>query len=129
MGTANPPAVGSIAWHDLTVPDAAQIRDFYAEVVGWKSGAVDMGGYDDFTLAAPASGDAVAGVCHARGTNADIPPQWLMYVIVADVARSARRCTELNGRVLVPVRPLMGGQFCVIRDPAGAVCGLYQPGS
>ena len=24
-------------------------------------------------------------------------------------------------------RPLAGGRFCVIRDPAGAVCALYEP--
>lgn len=125
MSTSKP-AVGSIGWHDLTVPNAAAIRDFYAAVVGWKIEPVDMGGYDDFTLIAPASGDAVGGVCHARGANKDIPPQWLMYVIVADVDASAKACTKLGGSLVVPVRPLMGGRFCVIRDPAGAVCALFQ---
>ena len=28
---------GSIAWIDLTVPDATGIRDFYKDVVGWSA--------------------------------------------------------------------------------------------
>ena len=121
-----PPAVGSIAWRDLTVPDANSVRAFYEQVVGWKSSPVDLGGYNDFEMLQPASGQSVAGICHARGTNADIPPQWLMYVIVADVATAAIRCVELGGQVLIAPRPLSGGTFCVIRDPAGAVCALFQ---
>jgi predicted enzyme related to lactoylglutathione lyase len=74
----------------------------------------------------PAKGESVAGICHARGTNADIPPQWLIYIIVADVAASAARCVDLGGQVLVAPRPLSGGTFCVIRDPAGAICALFQ---
>ena len=122
------PAVGSIAWHDLTVPDAGSVRDFYEQVVGWKSSPVELGGYSDFEMLQPASGESVAGICHARGSNADIPPQWLIYIIVADVAASAARCVELGGQVIIAPRPLSGGTFCVIRDPAGAVCALFQTG-
>ncbi len=120
------PAVGSIAWRDLTVPDAESVRSFYEQVVGWKSRPVDLGDYRDFEMLQPASGECTAGICHSRGTNADIPPQWLIYIIVADVAASASRCVELGGQILVAPRPLSGGTFCVIRDPAGAVCALFQ---
>ncbi len=120
------PAIGSIGWHDLTVKAAPKVRDFYAKVVGWKTGAIDMGGYEDFTMHEPASGECVAGVCHARGANSDLPPQWMMYVIVADVARAARIAVKHGGKVVVKPRAVMGGRFCVVRDPAGAVCGLYQ---
>ena len=103
-----------------------QISDIH---VGWKSEPVDMGGYSDFTMIAPGSGDGVAGICHARGSNADVPPQWLLYFVVEDVERSARTCTERGGELLVGPRPLSGGRFCVIKDPAGAVCALYCPPS
>ena len=29
--------------------------------------------------------------------------------------------------IVVPVRGLAGGKFCVIRDPAGSMAALYQP--
>jgi hypothetical protein len=127
MSQSGSPKVGTIGWHDLTVSNAAAVRDFYQAVVGWRPEPVDMGGYSDFNLLSPTTGEAVAGVCHARGENAGVPPQWLMYVVVEDVDRSASKCVELGGAVVVGPKPLSGGHFCVIRDPAGAVCALFQP--
>ena len=128
MTESTPPA-GTIAWRDLTVPDAAAIRDFYARVVGWTPEPVDMGGYSDFNMLPAGSNEPEAGVCYARGSNADLPPVWLMYIVVDDVAWSAAECVRLGGSIVVPTRGLAGGRFCVIRDPAGAVCALYQPAS
>lgn len=125
----NTPPAGTIVWHDLTVPDAAALRDFYARVVGWRAETVNMGSYSDFSMLPPDGGDAAAGICYARGTNADLPPQWLMYIVVEDVEQSAEDCVKLGGAIVVPPRGLLGGRFCVIRDPAGAVCALYQPPS
>ena len=124
----NPPAPGSISWFDLTVPDAAVVRDFYMAVTGWKSAALDMGGYDDFCMNRPGDGETVAGICHARGANAGVPPQWLLYVTVADLDASAQKAGELGGAVIVPIRSAGEGRMCVIRDPAGAVLALYQAG-
>ena len=119
--------IGTVCWRDLTVEDADRIRDFYQSVVGWKSEPVDMGGYSDFNMIPPGSDEATVGICHARGSNADLPPQWLLYFVVADVDQSARKCQELGGGVMVEPRPLGGGRFCIIRDPAGAVCALFRP--
>lgn len=127
MGEPNEPRVGSIAWRDLTVENAEAVRDFYRAVTGWRFESVDMGGYEDFSMIAPGDGETVAGICHARGTNEDLPPQWLIYVVVEDVDRSARKCRELGGDVITGPRPLGGGRVCVVRDPAGAVAALYQP--
>ncbi len=127
MTNVTTPPVGTIVWMDLTVPDAEALRDFYAQVVGWESAPVQMGGYSDFTMVPPGVQDPVAGVCHARGENVDLPPQWLMYVVVEDVERSASECTRLGGQIIAGPRPLMGGLFCVMRDPAGAVCALFEP--
>ena len=118
------PSTGSIVWHDLTVPNAGEIRDFYAGVVGWESMEHDMGGYSDFGMNQPSGGDTVAGICHARGPNANLPAQWLIYIRVADVDASAERCRELGGTVLDGPREIGEERFCVIRDPAGAVAAL-----
>lgn len=117
---------GTIGWTDLTVGNAATIRDFYQAVVGWNSDDVDMGDYSDYVMLAPKDGTPVAGVCHARGSNADLPPVWLVYFVVADVAESSARCEDLGGEILVTPRGLSGGRFCVVKDPAGAICALYQ---
>jgi len=125
MSEPQKPEIGTIAWTDLTVPDAERIRDFYAEVTGWKPEPVAMGDYQDFNMTAPASGVAVAGVCHARGGNRDIPAAWMIYIVVEDVDRSAERVEELGGEVLLAPRGEQA-RFCIIRDPAGAVAALYQ---
>ena len=120
------PSVGALVWHDLTVENAEGLRDFYAAVVGWSAEDVPMGDYADYAMSTP-DGEAVAGVCHARGTNADIPPQWLTYVNVANVDASVRACEAGGGTIVAGPRGLMGGRFCVIRDPAGAVLALFEP--
>lgn len=117
---------GKIGWIDMTVEAAPAIRDFYREVVGWGHDEVSMGDYADYAMTTGA-GEAVSGICHARGSNADLPPGWLIYITVDDVEASAAACEANGGQLVVPVRDLAGGRFCVIRDPAGAVAALYQP--
>jgi hypothetical protein len=119
--------VGEILWQDLTIPNAIEIRDFYREVIGWNCVPEDMGGYDDFHMVVSPSGTSVAGICHARGVNADLPPVWLIYIAVEDVDASAQLCEDLGGQVVVQPRYMGNARFCVIRDPAGAICALYQP--
>ncbi|TQV75567.1 VOC family protein [Aliikangiella marina] len=115
---------GKIAWTDLTVADAQSIRDFYSNVVGWEPEAVRMGEYDDFNMVAPGSNEPSAGICHARGSNADLPPVWMIYITVDDLQKSLEECQRLGGKVLKP--PRENSQYAVIEDPAGAICTLYQ---
>lgn len=127
MSESEKPPVGAVAWRDLTVPDAERIRDFYRSVVGWRVQPVEMDGYSDFAMVVPATGEGVAGICHARGPNADMPPQWIVYIIVEDLDASMERCRASGGEVVSGPRDMGGARFCVIRDPAGAVAALYQP--
>ena len=117
---------GKIGWIDMTVEDATSVRDFYKAVVGWDHEDVTMGDYADFSMTTP-DGQAVAGICHARGSNADLPTGWLIYISVQDLEASVAACERNGGEVIVPVRGPVGGQFCVIRDPAGATAALFQP--
>ncbi len=119
--------VGKIGWIDITVDDATGLRDFYKEVVGWQVDEVSMGDYSDYSMAMPATSEAVTGICHARGSNADLRGGWLIYIVVEDVHASAAACTANGGKVIVEPRGLAGGQFCVIEDPSGATAALYQP--
>jgi len=117
---------GKIGWIDLTVPNAEAIRDFYQNVTGWTTSAVKMGDYQDFCVHPPGE-PPVAGICHARGENASMPPVWMIYIIVDDLEESIKRCLALGGKVRVPVREIgPSGRFCVIEDPAGALAGLFE---
>jgi predicted enzyme related to lactoylglutathione lyase len=127
MSETNQP-IGSVSWIDITIPKADELRSFYSSVVGWKSSELDMGGYRDFCMNLPGSGKTVAGICHARGENVDLPAQWLIYITVANVEKSAEQCVALGGKVLAGPRPMGGhGTVAVIQDPAGAVAALFEP--
>ena len=119
--------VGKVGWIDMTVENAEEVRDFYEAVVGLRAEDVSMGDYSDFNMTMPESGEPVCGVCHARGSNAELPSGWLVYFVVADVEASASACKAKGGKVLIPPRSLAGGRFCVIEDPGGATAALYQP--
>lgn len=128
MAETKKPEIGTMGWFDLTVPNADQVKEFYTSVVGWEPENVDMGGYNDYTMKTPESGTPVAGVCHARGGNADFPPQWMMYITVANVNNSAEQVTKLGGKILIGPKNMGGyGRYCIIKDPAGAVCSLFEP--
>jgi hypothetical protein len=132
--------LGTVTWVDLTVADAPGIRDFYEAVVGWTPRELDMGDYADFEMLAPDSSERsdpadsaagvgsspsprpAAGICHARGGNAKLPPQWIIYVPVKDLARSLYACQRLGGKVL----HRLSRDYVLIQDPAGAVIMIYQ---
>lgn len=120
------PAAGSISWMDLMVADAEK-RRFYEAVAGWTATPVDMGGYSDHCMNA-ADGQNAAGICHARGENAGLPAQWLIYINIADLDIAVANCHREGGRIVAPVRNMEGGRMAVIQDPAGAVAALFEAG-
>jgi hypothetical protein len=121
------PQPGTIAWVDLTVANADDVRDFYRAVIGWKPAEVTMGEYMDYSMTVADTGVPTAGVCHKRGMNAELPSQWLIYVNVADLDRSMRECRANGGQVIVGPKDMgVQGRYCVIQDPAGAVMALIE---
>jgi predicted enzyme related to lactoylglutathione lyase len=118
---------GIIKWVDLTVDDAESVRDFYSAVVGWESAGLDVGGYEDFVMTHPETGDAAAGICHQRGGIKGLPQQWLPYVTVDDLDDSIAACDAHGGNVVFgPKDSETMGRWCVIQDPAGAVMALTE---
>ena len=120
--------LGDIAWLDLTVDDAEGVRDFYQAVIGWEYDEVSMGEYSDFAMKTADSGKTVSGVCHARGPNADLPPMWLPYFLVADVDSAANTVLAKGGELITEVKSMGSDKFVIVKDPAGAACALYQKG-
>jgi len=121
-------AVPPPTWFDLTVADAVPLRDLYCDMMGLVAEPVDMGGYSDFMLVDPASDTGVAGVCHARGMNAGLPPVWLVYFTVPDLRQAIDRAAQRGGRLASGPKG-EGPWFGVVQDPAGAYFALYQPQS
>jgi predicted enzyme related to lactoylglutathione lyase len=104
------------------------VRDFYRDVVGWTPAPLDMGGYADYVMNRPPNDTTTAGICWARGVNEGLPPVWLVYFVVASLDASLAHVRARGGSVLGEPRGAGGGRFAVVRDPAGAVCALYENG-
>jgi uncharacterized protein len=119
-------ASGMITWFDLTAENAEEVREFYEAVAGWTSKPVSMGDYADYNMHVDGSEDPVAGVCHARGPNDGIPSQWMMYIRVDDLDLRLEACVAHGGGVVHGPLESGGGRIAIIRDPAGAVCALYE---
>ena len=118
-------SIWSIGWIDLTIPNAVEVKDFYAEVIGWRPEPVSMGEYDDFNMTI--DGVPKTGICHKKGGNASIPSQWMIYINIKDMTASSAAVEKNGGKLLSEIKHMKGyGKFCIIEDPAGAVCTLYE---
>jgi uncharacterized protein len=81
-------------------------------------------GYTDYNMLGE-DGTPAAGVRHARGVNADLPPVWMIYLPVADLAESLHRVQVEGGRVIKAIQSRRGEYvYAAVQDPVGAYLAL-----
>lgn len=119
---------GCIAWLDLTVADASATSDFYQQVIGWAIEDVEMDDagerYADYNMVG-GDGNAAAGICHARGANTGLPPVWMIYLPVGDLAESIRLVPKCGGTVIKTHSNADGeAMIAFVQDPVGAYFAL-----
>jgi len=121
-------APGGISWIDLTIDNATEIKDFYAKVVGLDAMGQSMadGEYEDYVMTTSEDPEFAVGICHAKGPNQELPPQWLMYFNVSDVEQALQECVKMGGTVIKPMTDMGSFEMGVIKDPAGAVAGVIK---
>ena len=118
--------IGEIVWVDLTIPNAKEVQEFYLSVTGWDCSEFNMGDYSDYAVSTPDNKQTVAGIAHARGDNAALPPQWLIYIKVRSLDASVAAAKSKGGKVLAGPKQFGGARFCVLRDPAGAAFAVIE---
>lgn len=119
---------GQFYWTDLTVDDPGVLKDFYKEVFGWQEIPVAMADgaepYTDYGMAIDTQTHG-GGICHNRGSNKGIPPQWITYFYVEDIAQSLATCLAKGGRLLKESRKKDGSyNYVIVTDPQGSVFGM-----
>ena len=120
-------APGTPCWVDLTTSDVDASKAFYAEVLGWQFEETppEYGGYVNAT----SDGHRVAGIT-PRMPGQEGPDVWTTYISTADVEATAAAVTQAGGTVLMaPMAVGEIGSMALAADPAGAVFGVWQPGS
>ena len=119
--------LGAPCWVDLWTSDTQGSRQFYAELFGWQAEepSIDHGGYFMFTRAGVPVAGAMGDMGEARANNT-----WKPFFATQDIERTLKLATSHGATVHLPAMPIddLGSQ-AVIADPAGAVTGIWQPGS
>ncbi len=118
---AEQPGVGTFCWDELASSDIDTSAVFYQKVYGWTKSEFEGGGE---TWVFKAGERPVASL---RKTPEGMPPHWLCYVVVEDLAASRDKVTEFGGKILVPsIEVPTVGTLSIIIDNVGAMIGLFQ---
>ena len=110
---------GNEIWRDLTVPDADNLKDFYARVLGLTPQAFDMGDYSDFNML-DENGDVSCGICHAKGENAKLSPVWMPYFSVHCADKAREIAESCGGTVVDGPKTFDRYRYFALQDPSGA---------
>lgn len=120
---------GTVCWIELTTTDEAAAAKFYGEVFGWKvtsgkgggpAGPNDYGHIEN-------AGVGIGGIPPASMRNPNAPPNWMIYVSVADTAAMTDKAKGQGANVFMgPMDIGENGTISVMADPQGAVFALHQ---
>ncbi|MDP1829076.1 MAG: VOC family protein [Archangium sp.] len=117
-----PPAPGEFCWEQLSSPDLDNARAFYRAVVGWKTMPFPGGQLETFGFG-PRPGEQAATLVAVEGGQ----PGWMTFIVVDSLTAACARTVKLGGQVLSTETVVPGiGAYSVIRDPQGAVLGLFK---
>ncbi len=122
-------APGTPSWVELgAIPDIGQAVEFYGGLFGWdvpeSENPEQTGGYRQAML----RGKPVAGMMPLMQEGQ--PPAWNAYVSVEDADATVAKAREAGGMVIAEPMDVMDlGRMAVFADPAGAVIGIWQPGT
>lgn len=120
----SPPPAGAFLWDELVTSDVEAARSFYADVFGWGVTDMDMGEGGTYTVFTRGE-QQVAGAMQKRGGEGGAT--WLSYLASEDVDADAERAVSLGATLLIEPSTTEGiGRSCVLRDPTGALFGLYK---
>ncbi|MFE4664352.1 VOC family protein [Streptomyces sp. NPDC056716] len=114
-------APGSLGWVELRTRNPDLAKTFYPQVFSWTVSVSER--YPQW---------GIAGADFGGMTTMDdkfppeVPPHWLPYFAVTDVATAAATATNASGTVLMEPTTFQDGlRIAVLRDPQGAAFGVY----
>jgi predicted enzyme related to lactoylglutathione lyase len=121
-------APGSFCWAELGTTDSSAAKPFYAGLFGWEIEDKPMGPDFPYTFL-KWDGKEIGALYQltAEQLQMGVPPHWLLYIACADADATAAKATALGGTVLMgPGDVPEAGRFAIIKDPQGAVFGIWQ---
>ena len=118
------PSFGEFCWAELMSGDPAGATKFYGGLFNWNYESSDMGEMGKYHIAK--RGEFQTSGCMQLPPNVPTPPHWLFYVFVEDLDKTTELVTEFGGEVMMGVMDIPNiGRASIIKDPCGAVLGLF----
>ena len=109
---------------ELTTQDLPKAKQFYSALFGRQLQDMPMADGKSYTMINV--GDGTGGGMMAA-PDPGIPPHWLPYVAVEDLAASTARARELGATMIMENIPVADyGRFAIFKDPTGAVIAMWQ---
>ncbi|NEB63226.1 VOC family protein [Streptomyces diastaticus] len=117
-------APGSLGWVELLTREPDRAADFYTTVFGWSVTGPPR--YQQWGIEGADFGGMVP---MDDKFPHEVPAHWLPYFAVVDVNTAAVDTTDGGGTVLMePTSVPDGPRLAVLRDPQGAMFGVYGAG-
>lgn len=118
--------VGQFCWNELATPDVNKAKDFYGKVFGWQFREHKMDGMT-YTLI-KSKDKEFAGIWQIpTEQQKEIPPHWMAYILVADVAAALEKAKQHGAKEIKEVTQAGEmGRFAIIVDPTGAHLALWE---
>jgi len=110
---------------ELNTPDPEKAKAFYSKLFRWQledvpNPAVPTGTYTMIKVGEGAGGGIMKQIPGG-------PSGWLAYVEVDDIHATTQKAKSLGGEIMKGVTEITGmGWLSFIRDPTGALLGLWQ---
>jgi predicted enzyme related to lactoylglutathione lyase len=120
---------GVTVWHELMSLNPEQAENFYQEVLGLTASPLEGGPFpytvwmqDDEPV-----GGLIPPQDGQKGWPSGSTPHWVSSFATTDVDQAVEKAKKLGGQVLVPPTDIpQFGRAAVLKDPEGAVFGVFQ---
>ena len=104
------PQIGDFSWHELMTSNWQTAFDFYSKLFGWeKMQAMDMGPLGTYQIFGT-GGHQLGGMFNPGGMPGG-GPQWLPYILVRDVKKTAELTKELGATIANEPTEVPGGDM------------------
>ena len=109
---------------ELHTGDLAKAKAFYSSLFDWKLQEIPMPDGGSYTMINVGEGTG-GGMMSMPASG--VPPHWLAYVGVDDVAAATEKARALGAAVVQDVMEVAGyGWLSILTDPTGATFALWQ---
>lgn len=117
---------GAMAWCEVNTPDAEASLAFYNALFGTTADKLELASSPYYLLKQGET--TVGGILQMNEEWQGVPPHWMAYFHVDDVAATCKKVLATGGKVCI--EPFMledGRHIAVIDDPFGATFSITQP--